>query len=109
MSDTVLPSAIVVSLIGKIGGTTAVGTGISVPEGMPGKGPGFVGSSYDEVIPESGELFFAYNDQLSDFGDNYGSYTVTASLSPTPEPSTFALLGVGAIGLIGWAWRRRTA
>jgi autotransporter-associated beta strand protein len=24
-----------------------------------------------------------------------------------PEPSTFALLGIGVIGLMGWAWRRR--
>jgi probable HAF family extracellular repeat protein len=28
-------------------------------------------------------------------------------LTPTPEPSTFALLGIGAIGLFGYAWRRR--
>jgi hypothetical protein len=32
---------------------------------------------------------------------------VRLDTTPTPEPSTFALLGMGAIGLLGWAWRRR--
>ncbi|HLJ92468.1 MAG TPA: hypothetical protein VKU02_04670 [Gemmataceae bacterium] len=37
--NAVLPDAIFLSLIGKIGGTTDVGTGVPVPEAIPGKGP----------------------------------------------------------------------
>lgn len=32
-----------------------------------------------------------------------GSITVTA----VPEPITFGLFGIGALGLIGYGWRRR--
>jgi hypothetical protein len=40
------------------------------------------------------------------FGDNSGAYNIEVT-QMTPEPSTFALLGVGAISLLAYAWRRR--
>jgi hypothetical protein len=33
-------------------------------------------------------------------------FSVSVGVDPVPEPSTFALLGVGAIALIGWGMRR---
>ena len=59
---------------------------------------------------------------LSDFNlpgtPPHFTYSLSTTVDPgyidlvvaVPEPSTFALLGVAAIGLMGWAWRRtRTA
>ena len=43
-------------------------------------------------------------------GASCGGTTSTAEALPAtalPEPSTFALLSIGAIGLLGYAWRRR--
>jgi hypothetical protein len=77
----VLPTAVVVSLIGKVGGTTAVDTGAPLLEGAPDDGPGFVGASYDEIVVESGRLFLGFNDQKQAFGDNSGAFTVTITLS----------------------------
>lgn len=72
----VYPDTVVCTLIGKIGGTTAVDTGTPVPEGAAGRGAGFVGSSYDRVVTVSGPLFLGYNDQRDWFYDNVGSFTV---------------------------------
>ncbi len=76
----VLPTTVVCSLVGKVGGTTAIGTGTPLPEGAPNDGPGFVGTSYDQIVPVSGRLFLGFNDQKQAFGDNSGAFTVTITL-----------------------------
>ena len=45
--------------------------------------------------------------QIVGYGVNPSGQTDVFLLTPTPEPSTVALLGVAAISLLGWAWRRR--
>jgi len=90
-ADSVLPSAIFLSLIGKIGGTTDIGTGTPIPDNGLGKGPGFVGSSYSEGIPWSGRLFLGFNDVVGYFFDNSGSWSVTINLGqPDIAPTSLA-------------------
>ena len=76
-ATAVLPNAIVVSLIGKIGGSVTLDTGTPLPEGTAGDGAGFVGSAYERTVPVGGRLFLGFNDQRSAFGDNTGAFTVT--------------------------------
>ncbi len=100
LSDVMLPNTVCHSLVGKIGGTTAVGDGTPVPEGVPGDGPGFVGTSYSQVVPDSGELFLGFNDDPTVFWDNSGSFSVTISVAPVPEPSTMTFAGIGCLALL---------
>jgi hypothetical protein len=80
-SAAVLPNTIICSLIGKVGGTTDLGTGALLTEGAPGEGTGFVGTAYDEIVQESGRLFLGFNDQTRAFGDNSGAFTVVIRLT----------------------------
>src|SRR5208282_5329232 len=78
--------------------------------------PGFVGPG----IAVSGSNLFVVN-QSTDAIDEYttsGEVVNTSLVSgvdgpvgiaviDAPEPSSLALLGAGAIGLLGYAWRRR--
>ena len=89
--SNLLPSAPFGTLIGKIGSTP-------VPEALPGFGAGFVGSSYSQTMPISGELYLAFNDNV--YSDNGGSFTATISTVPIPAAAWLfgsALLGLGVI------------
>ena len=90
---TVAPSAIWLSLIGKVGGDLNIGSGNLLPEGIPGKGAGFVGSAYEGTLPTGGRLFLGFNDTTANFGDNGGAFSVNVVV--VPEPATTALLLLG--------------
>ena len=89
--DSLLPSAHVLSLIGKVDDT-------ALTEGITGYGSGFVGSSYEQIIPTSGRLWLAFNDSYS--SDNSGSFTANVSSAVAPEPisSTLFLIGGATLG-----------
>jgi hypothetical protein len=63
-----------------------------------------VNTDWDEIWPRvaesAGKLFFTIADA------RYEHFQVM-EVTVTPEPSTLALLGVSAVGLVAYAWRRR--
>jgi len=101
LSDMMLSNTVCHSLIGKIGGTIDIGTGTLVPEGTPGNGPGFVGTSYGELISTSGEIFLGFNDDPAGFWDNSGSFSVTISVVPSDPLQITPVTGFAASGGLG--------
>jgi probable HAF family extracellular repeat protein len=45
--------------------------------------------------------------QICGYGTNPSGQTDAILLTPTLEPSTFVLLGMGAVALTAYTWRRR--
>jgi len=66
----------------------------------------------NSLIPENADWILKDATGINDNGEicgfgQYGGQQRAFLLTPIPEPSTFALLGVGALGLLAYAWRRR--
>ena len=99
-SGTVLPGANLYSLIGKTGGTTAIGDGTAIPEGRLGYGSGFVGTYYCQLISTGGELYLGFNDGVGTFSDNSGDFLVTLSVIAVPEPAVVPLIGLGTLAAL---------
>jgi hypothetical protein len=76
--------------------------GVATPQGLR-LGGGYNG--YEYSTGDIGEVL-VFNTALSvDQRAAVESYLETKWFVSVPEPSTFALLGVGAVGLVGYAWR----
>ena len=54
-----------------------------------------------------GNDIYAIGGASGDGSGGLGTVYSSAEVLPTPEPSTLTLLGVGAIGLVGYGLRRR--
>jgi hypothetical protein len=74
-----------------------------IGDGLTGTGNG--NQQLFQIPPGADTLYLATMDVNNH--DNIGSLEVT--VNGVPEPSTLALLASGAIGLLGWVWRRKRA
>jgi hypothetical protein len=82
-----------------------------IGDGLTGTG---TGSEQRFYVPAGAtRLFLGFADGIDftglpgTYGDDIGSLDAQATLTSVPEPSSLTLLGIGAAGLLGCAWRKR--
>jgi hypothetical protein len=55
---------------------------------------------------QSNVLYFGFDDQINNIDDNHDDFIIRATVTPIPEPATWAMLIFG-FGLVGASVRRR--
>jgi len=108
--STIASSSINSTAIPTVNGTTVTGT--------PGTGPGSqpyswngasppLGNSNELLITTSGTFSESQLVQITLKAGDEVNLTFNTSAVPVPEPSSMAIAGLGALGLIGYGLRRR--
>lgn len=57
---------------------------------------------------ESNVIWVAYDDQINNADDNHDDFILRLTVTPVPEPATWAMM-IGGFGMLGAAVRRRRA
>ena len=84
-----------------------VGFGTLITAGMLDSAGGALNAG--DVLDLGDVVYFAYDDQVApNDDDNHDDLIIRATLSPVPEPATWAFMLVG-FGAVGYALRRRPA
>jgi hypothetical protein len=57
-------------------------------------------------VYESNEIWIGYDDQINNADDNHDDFVLRLTVTPVPEPTTWAMM-IGGFGLLGATLRRR--
>ena len=95
--------------IGHAADGTSANFGLAPGINGDGNADGSVTATFHGLAPGNYSLFVGganYAAQTTEAGPTYPTYGVNVSVQAVPEPSTYALLVVGALGLGATLWRR---
>jgi autotransporter-associated beta strand protein len=95
--------------LNKIGSGTLVLSGTDIYTGGTIVTAGTLIATNSNAIPHGTSLTVGAGGTFIFDPSAAGSPVMNSAAAAVPESSTLALLGVGAIGLLGCAWRRRTS